>query len=114
MIGAGTFISPLLKILTTVAVLAASYFFIVKPVLETTDNAIDRGFDSIPNFEELNPNVQQTIRKAEKLQTQSAAQQSAGQAQIEEANKLLTCITDADGNVTVIQRCNQRFDPANP
>ena len=111
MIGAGTFIGPLLKILTTVAILAASYFFIVKPVLETTDNAIDRGFDQFENFDEFTPNVQQSVRKAQRLQEQQAA---ASNAQIEEANKLLECITDADGNITVIQRCNQRFDPANP
>ncbi|HEX6115646.1 MAG TPA: hypothetical protein VFY99_01005 [Solirubrobacterales bacterium] len=111
MIGAGTFISPLLKILTTVAILAAAYFFIVKPVLETTDNAINRGFDQFENFDELSPNVQQSVRKAERLQAQQAASSAA---QIDEANKLLDCITDAEGNVTVIQRCNQRFDPANP
>jgi hypothetical protein len=111
MIGAGTFISPLIKILTTVAILAASYFFIVKPVLETTDNAIDRGFEQFDNFDEFGPNVQKSVREAQKLAQQ---QQAASNAQVDEANKLLECITDADGNVTVIQRCNQRFDPANP
>ena len=111
MIGAGTFISPLLKILTTVAILAAAYFFIVKPVLDTTDNAINRGFEQFDNFGELTPNVQQSIRQAERLREQQAASSAA---QVEEANKLLKCITDAAGNVTVIQRCNQRFDPANP
>ena len=111
MIGAGTFISPLLKILTTVAVLAASYFFIVKPVLETTDNAIDRSFDSFEGIENVGPNVQKSVREAQRLAEQ---QQAASNAQVEEANKLLACITDAEGNVTVIQRCNARFDPANP
>jgi hypothetical protein len=42
MLGAGTVINPIIKIVTTVAILAAAYFFIVKPVLETTDNAVDR------------------------------------------------------------------------
>lgn len=111
MIGAGTFINPLLKILTTVAILAAVYFFIVKPVLETTESTIDRSFDSIEGFEGFGPNVQQSIRQAERLREQQAA---SSNAQIEEANKLLECITGAQGNVTVIQRCNQRFDPANP
>jgi hypothetical protein len=49
MLGAGTVINPIIKIVTTVAVLAAAYFFIVKPVLDTTDNAIDkagRGFEN--------------------------------------------------------------------
>ena len=111
MIGAGTFISPLLKILTTVAILAAAYFFIVKPVLETTDNAINRGFDQFENFDDFSPNVQKSVRKAQKLQEQQAASSSA---QIDEANKLLDCITDASGDVAQISRCNQKFDPANP
>lgn len=111
MIGAGTFISPLLKVLTTVAILAAAYFFIVKPVLDTTDNAINRTFDSIEGFDDFSPGVQKSVRKAERLQ---ARQQAASAAQVEEANKLLGCITDAAGNVAVIQRCNQRFDPADP
>ncbi len=111
MIGAGTFISPLLKVVTTVAILAASYFFIVKPVLETTDNAIDRGFDSNEGFDEFSPNVQKSVREAQKLSEQQAASTAA---QVEGANKLLACITDAQGNTTVIARCNQRFNPANP
>ena len=43
MIGAGTIISPIIKIVTTVAILAAVYFFIVKPTLDTTEKAITNG-----------------------------------------------------------------------
>lgn len=43
MLGAGTVINPIIKILTTVAVLAATYLFIVRPVLDTTNEAIDKG-----------------------------------------------------------------------
>jgi hypothetical protein len=111
MIGAGTFVNPLLRILVTVAILAAVYFFIVKPVLETTDNAIDRGFDTFEGFEDLGPNVQQSVRRAQRLQAQ---QQASSNAQIEEANKLLACISNASGDVQKIQLCNSKFDPANP
>jgi hypothetical protein len=41
-IGAGTFINPLIKVVVTVAILAAVYFFIVKPILDTTDDAFDQ------------------------------------------------------------------------
>ena len=37
MLGAGTVINPIIKIVTVVAILAATYFFIVKPVLDTTE-----------------------------------------------------------------------------
>ena len=40
MIGAGTVINPIIKIVTTVAILAAVGIFIVKPVLETTEKAV--------------------------------------------------------------------------
>ena len=41
MLGAGTVINPIIKIVTTVAILAAVGIFIVKPVLDTTEKAID-------------------------------------------------------------------------
>ncbi len=41
MIGAGTVINPIIKIVTTVVILAAIGIFIVKPVLDTTEKAID-------------------------------------------------------------------------
>jgi hypothetical protein len=111
MIGAGTFISPLIKIITTVAILAAVYFFIVKPVLETTESTIDRSFDSLEVFDDLQPNVQNSIRNAEELADE---QQAASAARIKEANKLLDCITAAGADTAAIERCNKRFDPANP
>ena len=37
----GSLTSGIIRLLVTVGILAAAYFFIVKPVLNTTDNAID-------------------------------------------------------------------------
>ena len=47
MIGAGTVINPIIKVVTTVAILAAVYFFIVKPSLDTTEK-ISSGITQIP------------------------------------------------------------------
>jgi hypothetical protein len=47
MLGAGTVINPIIKIVTTVVVLAATYLFIVKPVLDTTDEAIKNTSESV-------------------------------------------------------------------
>lgn len=38
MIGAGTIINPILKVVTTVVILGAVYLFIVRPVLDTTED----------------------------------------------------------------------------
>jgi hypothetical protein len=114
MIGAGTFINPLLKVITTVAILAAAYFFIVKPALDTTESVSHDISNSVnfDNFDDLNssvqPQIEHAVRKAEKLQ-ESAQQASADQ--IANANKLLGCISDAGGNVNAIQRCNTKFAP---
>jgi len=47
MLGAGTVINPIIKIVTTVVILAAVGIFIVRPVLDTTDKAINSVNDQI-------------------------------------------------------------------
>lgn len=69
MIGAATIINPVIKIVTTVAILAAAYLFIVKPVLETTDNVVDRSFDAFDQsfqagLDDLPGQVQAQINRA--------------------------------------------------
>ena len=49
MLGAGTVINPIIKIVTTVAILAAVGIFIVRPILDTTDKAINSVNDSVHN-----------------------------------------------------------------
>lgn len=47
MIGAGTIINPILKVLTTVAILAAAYYFIVRPALDTTEKVSQQVSDQV-------------------------------------------------------------------
>lgn len=49
MLGAGTVINPIIKIITTVAILAAVGIFIVKPVLDTTENISSSVNESVNN-----------------------------------------------------------------
>ncbi|MBA2240200.1 MAG: hypothetical protein H0W09_02980 [Solirubrobacterales bacterium] len=108
MIGAGTFINPLIKVLSTVAILAAVYFFVVKPTLETTDKAFDTVGSSIQQATDISPQIKRSIRRSQKLQRTS---QAANRVQVREANKLLSCIQGAGGDVDAIQGCNRRFSP---
>ena len=112
MIGAGTFINPLIKVITTVAILAAVYFFIVKPALDTTESISDSVNDSISQsfngFDNLSPQFQQDIKQAEKLADNANA---ASSQQIQNANKLLNCIQNANNDVATIQACNAKFSP---
>jgi hypothetical protein len=109
MIGAGTFINPLLKIITTVVILGAIYLLFVRPILDTTEDAFNTVGPAIQQAEDLGgPQVDKAIRKAQKLQAQ---QQQASDAQLRKANKLLDCIRRASGNVDKITACNNKYSP---
>ena len=109
MIGAGTIISPIIKIVTTVAILAAVYFFILKPTLDTTESITGNINESInDSFDSFSPDVQQSVREAQRLQKQASKSSSA---QIADATKLLNCINDASGDVGKISACNEKFSP---
>ena len=99
MIGAGTIINPIIKIVTTVVILGAIYLFFVKPVLDTTNNAFDEfGFEGLSEtFEGLPTDIQDQI---------DSALQGSGKP---EASKLGDCITRVQPDTAKIQRCVERF-----
>jgi len=107
MVGAGTFLNPLLKVITTVAILAASYFFIVKPVLDTTET-VSGGINDSTN------NISKSIKQSIKQANQQAAQQGAQGVQFEatglsaaQAQKIQQCVAKAAGDVTALQACGE-------
>ena len=65
----GTLITGLVRVLVVVGTLAAISFFVIKPILETTENVTNTVQDSIRestrsmNEAGLSPNVQQDIRR---------------------------------------------------
>ncbi len=106
MLGAATVINPIIKIVTTVAILAAAYFFILKPVLDTTEDTIGRGFDafdqSFDGFDQLPNQIQDQVNRA--------VEQSGG------SERLQRCIERAlDGagapDTGRVDRCVDRFGP---
>ena len=64
MLGAGTIINPILKVVTTVAILAAAYIFIVKPILDTTNTAFESFSDSFNGFDDLPGQIQTQVGEA--------------------------------------------------
>ncbi len=99
MIGAGTIINPIIKIVTTVVILGAVYLFFVKPILDTTNDAFDQfvpggleeTFDTFPS------DIQNQINDA---------LGDSGQGQ---QDKLVDCVTRAGQNTDKLQRCVERF-----
>jgi F0F1-type ATP synthase membrane subunit b/b' len=110
MIGAGTFINPLLRIITTVVILGAVYLFLVKPILDTTNDTIDRAFQSAqPALNQLNQTQRQAQRQLHDAGIdQRRATAIANDAQ-QDADRLLGCIDRANGDAGRIAACGQKF-----
>jgi F0F1-type ATP synthase membrane subunit b/b' len=133
MLGADTAVSALLRIVGTVAVLAAVYFFIVKPVLNTTEKVSHDVNHSVnQSFHQSQANqrrVQRTVRQAERqanqaikqaglqahqatIQVQKQVKKAAkgGQANTsglpKSAQRVINCIQHANGDVTKLEKCH--------
>jgi F0F1-type ATP synthase membrane subunit b/b' len=110
----GNVTSGIIRLAVAVGVLAAVYLFIVKPVMNTTENVSDtinktthQAFESANrDFEKAfgpNSQAQKALRKA-KHQVHKTAPNS-------NADRLLRCVQAAHGNVVRMQRCTVRFPP---
>lgn len=103
----------LIGVITTVIVLGAIYLFMVKPILDTTNNAfdsvnesIDTAFDDVGidgvDVDELKSGDFSSIED----QIQGADLNSKEQRQ---AQKLLDCIERVRPNTTKMQACAEKF-----
>ena len=99
MLGAGTVINPIIKIVTTVAILAAVYFFIVKPTLDTTNTAFESVTDSFDGFDDLSGDVQS--------QVEDAFDSTSDSGRLEEC--ISRAINGNDVNENALTRCVDRF-----
>ena len=107
----GNLSAGIIRLLVTVGILAAVYFFIVRPALDTTEKIshevnvnVQKGFESTDfgeinkTIDDVNRQVQREVRKSYRASTRQG-----------EADKLIRCIQRAHQNVNRIQRCSERF-----
>jgi hypothetical protein len=94
---AETLARSLIRLVVTIAILAAIYLFIVKPVLDTTNNTINRAFDG-------SESVSNQIRDSLDAADVSGAQVDLRSQR--QAQRVLRCIQRAKGDVDRISRCN--------
>jgi hypothetical protein len=107
----GSLTSGIIRLLVTVGILAAAYFFIVKPVLQTTSEAIkttnesftksfgENGLDDLhKTFEDVDKQVERQIRRSFHTAKKDG-----------NPRKLVRCVRRAAGDVHRIQRCTVRF-----
>jgi hypothetical protein len=95
-LGAGTVINPLIKVIVTVAILAAVGIFIVKPILDTTENISDSVRNSI---QDSIHNTQQQTADADNLGDQLATQSYASALQGQwpaAAREVKNCLSHAN------------------
>jgi F0F1-type ATP synthase membrane subunit b/b' len=120
----GNLSSGVIRLAVTVGILAAVYFFIVKPVLHTTEKTvestnhqIEKSFEhsfegSNFNTKAIEENVNKTIEEVNK-QVQGQVEQSfhvaKHQGGMAKTEKLLHCIQRAHQNVHRIERCSNRY-----
>ena len=111
----GSLTSGIIRLAVAVGILAAAYFFIVKPVLHTTENVSDTVNNSIQSANESfeqsfgpHSEANRAIRRANR-QVQIQIRRSFHQAG--NPQKLIKCIQRADGDVNRIRRCSLKFSP---
>jgi hypothetical protein len=108
LIGAGTFINPLLKVLTTVAILAAVGIFIVRPALDTTERISADVNASIRGTQE---GIDRTLT-ASQLQAQRSTIasyiSSVSSSWPEAARELRGCARQAGEDGIRLQRCEEQ------
>ena len=106
MIGAGTVINPIIKIVTTVVILGAVYLFFVKPALDTTEDITDRAFDSSSSLQQQ---IQEDIRESFDNVPNFDVQDVQIPRSANEAQRLGDCVSAASGDIDKINRCMDRF-----
>jgi hypothetical protein len=106
MLGAGTVINPIVKIVTTVVVLGAAYLFIVKPVLDTTDKAIDSVGQGI---DEAQAQSEEAFREAALDSARSRAQSFAQSLQSTwpaASREVRSCVKQAGDELSAMKQCD--------
>lgn len=102
----GTLVSSVVRVVVVVATLAATYYFIIRPILDTTEK-VSSG---------ISGNVQKSLDDAFSQAGISTHRQTVITRQIKSATgrdvkRLNRCVTRAGTNMNRINRCVARFTP---
>jgi hypothetical protein len=109
--------SGIIRLGVAVGILAAISFFILKPVLHSTDDAVDKADSSFERSfrgstldrQAIEAKVEKTIQDVNK-QVQAEVERSFHASRVRGSpEKILHCLRRADGNVRRIERCARRY-----
>jgi hypothetical protein len=107
----GSLTSGVIRLLVSVGILAAAYFFIVKPVLHTTDNAINsanKTFEKSFGGNGLN-DIGHTLENVNREVRRQVTHSFHVTKVHGNPHKLIRCVQRAQGDVHRIQRCAVKF-----
>jgi gas vesicle protein len=109
----GNLTSGIIRLVVAVGIIAAAYFFLLKPVLKTTRDTFkeaNKSFESTFHTKGVNvTDVGKTIEDVNR-QVQREIKRSLHAAKKNgNPKKLVKCIERAEGNVHRIQRCTVKF-----
>jgi hypothetical protein len=118
----GNLTSGIIRLAVAVGILAAVYFFLVKPILHTTEHAVDSANKSFEqSFNSPASNTPTIDTKAIEAKINKTVEDVNRQVQVEvnrsfhaskvhgSPEKLLHCVQRANGNVHRIERCTRRY-----
>ncbi len=96
-----TLARSLIRLIVTIGILAAVYFFLVRPILDTTNDTIDKAFDSFDGVESSLDNAFEDagINNPPNLT-------GVGKT---DAEKVLACVRRVQPDTTKMQKCAERF-----
>jgi Tfp pilus assembly protein PilO len=107
----GNLTAGIIRLLVTVGILAAVYFFVVRPALDTTEKIshevnvnVRKGFEQT-DLSEINKTIDDVNRRVQREVRKSLRQSPNHGA----AKKLLRCVQRAHQDVHKIERCNKRY-----
>ena len=106
MIGAGTIINPIIKVATTLAILAAVSIFIIKPIIETSEKASDKAREQ---GDRISRQAEERARQVDLNVSRGIALDAARSARIAgergRAERILRCVQRAGDNPTRMDLC---------
>jgi hypothetical protein len=107
----GNVTAGIIRLLVAVGILAAVYFFVVKPTLDTTEKIshevnvnVEKGLGEA-NLGDINGTIEDVNRRVQR-EIERSFHVSKRQGN---ADKLIHCIRRAHQNVVKIQHCSDRF-----
>jgi hypothetical protein len=108
----GNLTTGVIRIAVAVAILGAAYLFIVKPVMDTTNNAIDsanktfeKSFGTGLDMGDINKTIENVNHQVQ-IQVKRSFHVAKKQG---DPMKLVHCVQRAHGDVQRIQRCTVKY-----